>query len=304
VSTLATSRVLVTGAAGFLGAHLCARLTALGAEVHGVSRSERRGSDGMRWWLSPFDDGHEVTRVLSAIRPAVIYHFSGHVTASPELGHVAPSFESLLASTVHTLVWATEHGARVVLAASATEPVAGVPGSPYAAAKACANVYARMFHQLYRTPVVVTRPFWVYGPGQRDTKVVPYVITSLLRGQSPRLSGGTLEADWVYVDDVIEGFLGAGVADAALGEEIDLGTGTLVSVRGVVEQIVEIMRPSARPEFGALPDRPSEVVRAADVERARMLLGWRATISLAAGLGRTVAWHRQQLPGAARGAGG
>jgi dTDP-D-glucose 4,6-dehydratase len=61
-----------------------------------------------------------------------------------------------------------------------------------------------MFHQLYMTPVVVTRPSWTYGPAQRG-QIIPCVIASLLRNRVPRLSGGTLAADWV-VDDVIDGF--------------------------------------------------------------------------------------------------
>lgn len=296
--TLAVSRVLVTGASGFLGSHLCDRLRACGADVHAVSRSDRQGADGLRWWRSDFDDPFEVDRILRAIKPDVVYHFGGHVTADWRLGHVLPTFTSLLASSVYVLVRATELGScRVVFAGAYTEPLAaaGIPGSPYAATKWCATAYARMFHQLYDTPVVVTRPFMTYGPREQPHKLIPYVVTSLLRGQAPRLTSGSLAADWVYVDDVIDGLLKAATAPAAVGQEVDLGTGKLVSVRDVVAMIVEILQPSVQPEFGALPDRPIEQVRAADVERTWTLLSWRAQTSLAAGIERAIAWHRSQL---------
>ena len=66
-----------------------------------------------------------------------------------------------------------------------------------------------MFHSLYRTPVVILRPFMVYGPAQAASKFIPSVTLSLLRGEAPKLSSGRWKADWVYVGDVIEGFLAA-----------------------------------------------------------------------------------------------
>jgi nucleoside-diphosphate-sugar epimerase len=296
---LAASKVLVTGAAGFLGSHLCRRLHEGGAEVHAVSRSDRRDDvGGVRWVRSSFDDPGEVDGILRAVRPDVVYHLGGHVSAAPDITHVLPTFSSLLASTVHVLARATELGARrVVLVGSSVEPgdPDEVPSSPYAAAKWCGRIYGRMFHQLYETPVVVTRPSWTYGPGQREDKVIPYVIASLLKNRAPRLSSGALATDWIYVDDVIDGLLKAATVPDVVGEEIDLGTGSLLSIRDVVGQIVDILKPSVQPEFGALPERTRERVRPADVERTWDLLGWRASTSLATGLERTIAWHRRRL---------
>jgi nucleoside-diphosphate-sugar epimerase len=300
-SALATSRVLITGAAGFLGSHLCERLHQCGAEIHAVSRFDRGApADGMRWVRSGFDSADEVRRVLRTVRPDIVYHLGGHVTADPDLCNILPAFSSLLASTVHVLLHATELGCRcIVLAGSFTEPgdAAGVPGSPYAAAKWGGSMYARMFRALYRTPVVTARVFMTYGPRQKTDKVVPHVVTTLLRGEAPRLSSGALATDWVYVDDVIEALLTVAVVPAAVGEEIDIGTGTLTTTREVIGKIVDIMKTDVRPQFGTVPDRPMELVRAADVNRTAHLLGWRATTSLDSGLARTIAWHRQQIAG-------
>ena len=102
-----------------------------------------------------------------------------------------------------------------------------IPSSPYAAAKWSATAYARMFHSLYQTPVVVLRPFMTYGPGQHETKIVPYVIDSLLQGKVRRhLSSGAWSADWVFVDDVIDGFLFGGDSSRNRWRRIiDLGCG-------------------------------------------------------------------------------
>jgi len=295
--TLAASRVLVTGASGFLGSHLCERLRARGAEVHAVSRSERPDAGGTRWWRSDFDEPGEVDRVLRGAKPDIVYHFGGYIVPAWDVAQVLPMFSSLLASTVYVLVRAAELGScRVILASGSTDPldVAEAPGTPYAMAKWGATLYARMFHDLYRTPVVITRPFMTYGPREQAHKLIPHVVRSFLRGESPRLSRGTFQADWTYVDDVTEGLVRAATVSAAVGAEIDLGTGKLTSVRDVVGMIVAMMQPSVLPEFGVLPDRPRERARAADAGRSWEILGWRAETPLATGLERSIAWHRSQ----------
>jgi UDP-glucose 4-epimerase len=140
--------------------------------------------------------------------------------------------------------------------------------------------------------VVLLRIFMVYGPGQRDEKkLVPYVITSLLRDESPALSNGTRPVDWVYVDDVVDALLASAGAPGAVGETIDVGSGTLTPVREVVDEIVRLMRPSVELRFGAVPERPNERVRVADAERAGALLDWAPRTSLEHGLAATVDWY-------------
>src|SRR5262249_30694788 len=139
------------------------------------------------------------------------------------------------------------------------------------------GAYARMFQRLYGTPVVMTRPYMVYGPEQRAHKLLPYVILTLLRGEAPRLASGRRGVDWIYVDDVLEGMSAAMLAPNAEGSTFDLGTGELVTIREVVELVVELMGSRVQPLFGALADRPVEQVRAADVATTREKLGWKAS---------------------------
>jgi UDP-glucose 4-epimerase len=294
-------KVLVTGASGFLGSHLCGRLLDGGAEVHATSRARRTsGHPRLRWWQCGLTEFGPVHELLREIRPEIVFHLAGQVTAAPDLGLVLPTFYSLLESTVNALAAATAVGCRrLVIIGSLTEPGPGplepVPSSPYAAAKWAANAYARMFHGLYRTPVVILRPFMTYGPGQHRGKVIPHVILSLLQESPPRLSSGRWQADWVYVGDVIDGFLRAASQPGVDGCTVDLGSGVLTPTREVVEKLVTLINPRVEPSFGALSDRPAERVHVADTGYAKELLGWEPRTSLDQGLANTVRWYHDQL---------
>jgi UDP-glucose 4-epimerase len=295
---LAGARVLVTGASGFIGSHLCRRLATLGAEVHGLSRQERR--DGpVRWHRGDAADGETVARMVAAARPVVVFHLAGFVSGAREVEAVLPAFRGNLTSTVELLVATHGTGCRLVLAGSLEEPEARawppVPSSPYAAAKFAATTYARFFHALYSAPAVVARIFMVYGPDQKDErKLVPYVVRSLLAGETARLSSGERPVDWIYVEDVVEGLLALATAPGVEGRTLDLGSGTLTTVRRVAERLREIVG-TGELEVGALPDRAREQVRVARVEETTELTGWRPAVDLGEGLARTVAWYRRSL---------
>jgi len=292
---------LVTGASGFIGAHLCRRLEALGMTVHGVSRTPRQGGFVSKWWQLELDDSAKTRSLVDTVAPDIIFHLASFVSGKRELGCVLPALHSNFLSTVNLLVGATESDCpRIVLTGSLEEPEgdieSAVPASPYAAAKGAASAYARMFHALYRTPVVTARLFMVYGPDQKDhTKLVPYVTLSLLNNQAPELMSGSREVDWVYVDDVVDAYLALASREGIEGETIDVGSGKLVSVRAVVEQIAATVGPQVQPVFGGVADRPMERVRVADIARAFDVSGWRPKTLLKDGIASTVDWYREHI---------
>jgi len=295
-STPTRRRALVTGAAGFIGSALSERLMAAGTEVHGVSRVPRPTVDGLRWWTADLSTDGAALGIMREVRPDVVFHLASHVSGDRGLGAVITTMRDNLVTSVNLLMAAAESGGpRMILAGSMEEPDRDdpTPSSPYAAAKTATSAYARLFDQLYGLPVVNLRVFMVYGPGQRDgTKLVPYVISSLLRGEGPKLSSGRREVDWIYVDDVVAAFVAAAEAEKAPGNTLDIGSGELVSIRSLVEQIVPFVGGDARPVFGARPDRPGERPRLADVAPSRETIGWEPSTPLDVGLARTVEWFR------------
>ena len=297
--TFAGRRVLVTGGRGFLGWHTCVHLRREGADVYATSRSAPPDSpDGVQWLQGDLSDLRTVRQVFESVRPDVVFHFAGHVSAAPDIGAVRTTLDSLVVSAVNVLLIASERGtSRVVLPGSLVEPEPGdndfTPTSPYMVAKWAVSAYGRMFQFLYGTPVVMVRPAYAYGPRQPKGRIIPYVISCLLSGETPKLTNGFFEADWIYVDDVVEGLLAAARAGDVNGKTIDLGTGTTATASDVVQLIIDLMGKSTDAEFGALPDRPGDRTRAANVEAAKRLIGWSASTSLRDGLQRTIDWFEK-----------
>jgi UDP-glucose 4-epimerase len=291
---------LVTGATGFIGSVLVRRLREEGAVVYAVSRQPPpSASPDVRWLSGHLDDLSTVQRVFDAVNPRLVFHLASYVAGARDLALVMPTFHSNLASTVNLLTVAAERGCdRIVLTGSLEEPAepATAPSSPYAAAKHAASGYARMFHALFGTPVIMLRLFMVYGPGQADaTKLIPSVVTALLRGEPPRVSSGSREIDWIYVEDVVAAILAAVDAPAAVGSTVDVGSGALVSIRSIVEHLTELVNPRIQPLFGAVPDRRLEQVRVADTARTASLIGWKPKVTLDEGLRRTVEWYAERV---------
>jgi UDP-glucose 4-epimerase len=308
-------KALVTGARGFIGSALCRSLIASGVEVHAVSRnppasaknwwravagdmSHAGQATAIQWWKADLVELQAARGLIRTIRPDTTFHLASLVTGSRGLEMVLPIFQNNFMTAFNLLMATAENSAgRIVLAGSFEEPdeVDSVPCSPYAAAKWSASGYAGMFRALYGIPVVNAKIFMVYGPGQSDhTKLIPYVTTSLLRGEALRLSSGVRLVDWIYVDDVVHGLIRCAQTPGIDGSTVELGSGKLLSIREVVQQLSDLLASTVDPQFGALPDRPLERVRKANIGESYELIGWQPSTSLRAGLARTVEWYKKQ----------
>jgi nucleoside-diphosphate-sugar epimerase len=293
----APRRILVTGAAGFIGTALCRRLGDDGHQVHATWRTSEPtpAAGAVRWARVELTDVEAVDALVAGVRPDTVFHLAGLVTGSRDLAAVVPSFHQTLGSTVNVLTAAARHGCgQVLLAGSMEEPAPGdPPSSPYSAAKAAAHVYGKLFSALYGVDIVNLRVFMTYGPGQHDlTKLVPAVTLALLRGEVPPMSSGRRRVDWIYIDDLVDGMCAAAAAELPSGTTVDLGSGVMTSVADVAREIARQIGPGAELGLGMLPDRALEAEPHADVERTRRLTGWSATTSVADGVAATIEWCR------------
>jgi UDP-glucose 4-epimerase len=289
--SLPVQKVLVTGASGFIGLHLCSALLDCGYEVYALSRSEPKIPDArLRWQNVDLTDPVATRAAVASIRADLVFHLCSYAQGERELAFVLPTFRGELMTTINVLASVTEIGCkRLITAGSLEESDLGeVASSPYAAAKAASRAYAMMFHRLYGLPVVMTRIFMAYGPGQCLKKLIPHSIACMLRGDPPKIASPDRKVDWIYVEDVVRGLVAVAAASGLEGKSVDVGSGQLVEIREVVRRIQGLINPDAVVEFGALSGRAFEQVRCADAATTYALTGWRPTVSLDEGLMRTV----------------
>jgi nucleoside-diphosphate-sugar epimerase len=292
---------LVTGGAGFIGSRLCDLLHKSGWVVHSASRRRADAQSAYQHWQVDLTDIAATRHLVKVTRPDYVFHLASHVWGAPDLAHVLPTFHSNLHTTVNLLTAIAEVGCRkFVGTGSLVEPDSrseeSVPGAPYAASKWASSDYIRMFHALYQVPGTVARVFMVYGPAQQDrTKLLPYVIGRVLRGETPEVTSGRRLIDWVYVDDVAYGLARMALAPDIAGRTVDLGSGMLISTAELVEKVCGLMKGSVRPRFGAISDRPMEPTRIARTDETFRLLGWSPQTSLEEGLRRTIQWYREEI---------
>jgi nucleoside-diphosphate-sugar epimerase len=161
------------------------------------------------------------------------------------------------------------------------------PINPYAASKAAAFAVARMFQRTKGWPIVTVRPFQVYGPGQPEPALIPSAIAAVRAGEVFRMTGGEQRRDFIYVDDLVRGYLLAALMGVD-GHSYDLGWGVSQSLKSVIHQLFRVMEAKQEPLFGVLPYRPGELwdLRA-DIGAATEELDWSPRVRLEQGLTRT-----------------
>ena len=294
--------VAVTGATGFIGRRLVAALETAGTRLTLITHHsvpDVRGVRAHRVIEAGDGPGALADAVLSA-RPDVVLHLAG-ARSSGDGWPAATDMRANAAGTVEVLEAAVQAGARrIVCLGSAEEygPHAGpvredapaAPVSAYGLSKLAATQAALWFHRERAAPVVVLRPFTVYGPGQPSHMFVAEAIASALGGEPFRMSAGTQSRDMVYVDDVVDAISRAAAATGVDGRIINVGTGRMVPLRRVAEIIWEKTRTSAALLVGARPAAVHERYdTCADNTLARELLGWLPTVPAEEGLDRTIA---------------
>ena len=172
------------------------------------------------------------------------------------------------------------------------------PHTVYGASKLAGECYARAYHDSYGYPTVVLRPFNAYGPRAHHEgdsgEVIPRFLLRALAGQPPVVFGdGTQTRDFSYVGDTARGIAEVGLRADAVGHTVNLGAGRETSILELAQQIPALIGAELPPVHEA--PRPGDVLRLfADATLAQERFGYRATVGLADGLQRLLAWYRAQ----------
>jgi CDP-glucose 4,6-dehydratase len=311
--------VFVTGCTGILGSWLTLALLEAGADVIGLIRDRVPLSNlrlsGAEQQIIAVDgdiaDGDLLERVLNEYEIEVVFHLAAQPLV--RLANRAPlgTFDTNIrgtwllmeacrrSHTVKRVVVASSdkaYGDQDTLPYSEDAPLQG--RHPYDVSKSCADLIAQAYATTYHLPVGITRCGNIYGGGDLNwDRIVPGTMRSVLRGEAPVIrSDGTLVRDYLYVADIVEGYLRLAecLEDPALhGQAFNFGMDDPRTVLEITQAIIAISDcPQLKPIV--LNQASHEIARQyLASEKAHRLLGWRAQYSLEAGLRQTYAWYRE-----------
>lgn len=316
------SRILVTGAAGFIGSHLCEALVSAGHEVHGFDNFDpfypRAVKEGNLAALRKqprfrFTEGDIVSDPLPTAGVEAIVHLAARPGVQPSLDDPVGYMDANVTGTARLLDHARRDGiTRFVFGSSssvygestpapfAEDAVADGPISPYAASKRSGELVSRVFTHLYGTRIACLRFFTVYGPRQRPDLAVHRFTARIMSGQPIVMRGdGSSARDYTYVSDIVDGIMAAleWTADGARagGEPwrvFNLGGGERVRLDRLIALIGAAAGRDPVIQRGA--DQPGDVpLTAADLSRSERELGYRPKVGIEEGIRRFVAWYRE-----------
>ena len=317
-------RVLVTGAAGFMGSHLTERLLDLGAKVsvflrgtsvNGTTQHSTRN-------IGKRDQKRLANRIYGDIgsndsighicdnSPEVIFHLAANAYVPFSFHHPHEVTQSNLIGTLNVLEAARCIGGIERIVVTSSSEIYGTakyvpmdekhplnPTSPYAASKLSADRYCYSYWRTYQLPVAIIRPFNTYGP-RHVYDVIPYFIELALNNRPLTVHGtGEQRRDFTYVSDMVDAFLVMGEHQAAIGQEVNFGTGMDWAILDIAKRIKAICDSESEIVFDE--SRVAEVDRlCCDATKAKELFGWEARVDIDEGLKRNIEWAKHKMSNA------
>ena len=309
-----SDKILITGADGFIGSHLTELLVREGYEVRALAQYNSFNSWG---WLESVECKEDIEIVTGDIRDA---HYCKHITKGIDIifhlaaliaipySYTAPdsyvdtnvkgtlnlcqaALENKVSRIIHTST-SEVYGTALYVPINEKHPLQAQ--SPYSASKIGADAIATSFFNAFGLPLIIVRPFNTYGPRQSARAIIPTIISQIASGSTHiKLGDVAPTRDFNYVADTCRGFLELSLCEKAIGEVVNIGSNSEISMGETFNLIRELMKSNVEWEVDEQRLRPeqSEVNRLwCDNTKIRNLTGYKPQFSLAQGLQKTIDW--------------
>jgi len=310
-------RILITGGAGCIGSNLIKAL--LKAEPEKIIVIDDLSASYE--WNIPKDpkvtfikgsilDEERMKRAFS-YKPHFVFHLAAHFANQNSVDHPETDLLVNALGTLKTLEYANLVNVESFVFASSGCSVYGSQAplplkedfvslhldTPYQINKLVGELYCNYFHDYYKLPVAIARYFNVYGPGEvpgRYRNVIPNFFWWAMHGQPLPITGtGEETRDFTFVEDIVDGTLRMGVVEEAIGEAINLASGTETRVIDLANWINEMTENRAGIVFKQRRDWDKAIRRRASIDKAKKILGYEPKTDVKTGLGRVYEWIRE-----------
>jgi UDP-glucose 4-epimerase len=292
--------ILITGGSGFIGRKLAERLAALGGNVHAMDLQPGiNAATGVVFHKADITDPFKVAKTVAEINPEMIVHLAASLDRKWDIDTIHRSLDVNVGGLMNLFSALVKTGsARSVIVSGTAEEYGNNktpfredmrenPVSAYSFSKASATHLCQFITDVYDLPVTVLRPTIAYGPGQQGNMFLPSLITRLLQGKKFEMTLGEQTRDFLYIDDLIEAYVLAGLKQRS--GIYNIGAGKAYRIRYIAEKVGEMLDRRNLLSFGAIEYRKSEVMDyVVDCSKAKEELGWKPKTGIDEGLRRTI----------------
>lgn len=315
-------KILVTGAAGFIGGHLSEQFVSNGHSVtaidnldpyydtnlkrHNLDQSRSSAKSGQGEFTLIRGDIRDRELVNKLIpEQEIVYHHAAQAGVRASTKNPAKSNDINVDGTLNILTAAREANLeRLVIASSSsvygkpkylpydekhpTEPV-----SPYGVSKLAAEHYTRIFNELYGVPTVTLRYFTVYGPRMRPNMAISNFVSRCINGEPPVVYGeGAQTRDFTNIEDVVDVGTTLLHNDSADGEVLNIGSGDNISIEALAALVRDQLAPDISIEYDKRPEGDADHTQA-DITKASDLIGYNPTTTIREGVQEFIDWYRR-----------
>lgn len=312
------SRVLITGAGGFIGSHLAEHLT---SEGHQVRAFVRYNSQNQWGWLDTLSlsslKAIEIVRGdlkdPEAVRKAtagmeIVYHLGALISIPYSYVNPVDIVQTNVLGTLNVLNACLESKSLKKLVHTSTSEVYGTARftpiteehplqaqSPYAASKVAADKLVESYHRSFGLPAAIIRPFNTFGPRQSARAIIPSIIIQAMSGKTIKVGNLEPVRDFCYVTDTVRAFLAVASARDSTGRVLNIGTGQGITIKELVETITAMLKAKVvlTVEHKRVRPEQSEVMQLiCDASQAKSVTEWSPMYTLKNGLQETIRWMK------------
>ena len=311
--------ILVTGAAGFIGSHVCEQLVKVGNLVIGVDNfdsfyaveikesnlAQLKQSDHFKLYKIDIRDSIGLNEIFASANIDVVIHLAAKAGVRPSIDSIEQYYDVNVNGTVSLLESMRKHGVKKMLFASSSSiygnnkkvPFSETdnvdnPISPYASTKRSGELVCHVYHHLYNFDISCLRFFTVYGPRQRPDLAI-YKFTKLINeGKSiPFYGDGLTSRDYTYITDIVNG-ISCALSHLKGYNLYNLGESKIITLRHLVDTIEQVLEKKAILNF--LPMQQGDVSRTyADISKAKTEIGYHPEYDIETGIKEFVDWYKK-----------